>query len=49
MPAEQTFFLIMKEQVCSLDLQIRGGRIQLPDEQDLAKFVDWKAVKKFKA
>jgi L-alanine-DL-glutamate epimerase-like enolase superfamily enzyme len=49
MPAEQTFFLIMKEQVSSLDLQIRGGRIQLPADPNLENFVDWAAVKRFSA
>lgn len=44
LPAEQTFFLIMKAHVTAALLEIRDGRIRLPDEPDLSKLVDWKAV-----
>ena len=48
MPAEQSFFLVMREQVAPAP-QIRGGRIALPQDPDLDKLVDWKAVERFKA
>ena len=43
LPAEQTFFLMMKSQVAAAP-QIRDGRIRLPDDADLSKLVDWDAV-----
>ena len=43
LPAEQTFFLIMRSHVAAAP-EIREGRIRLPDEPDLAKLVDWPAV-----
>jgi L-alanine-DL-glutamate epimerase-like enolase superfamily enzyme len=46
MAAEQTFFLIMQAQVSKLVPEIRGGRLQLPAEADLSRFVDWEAVKR---
>jgi L-alanine-DL-glutamate epimerase-like enolase superfamily enzyme len=48
MPAEQSFFLLLKEQVAPAP-QIRGGRIALPQDPDLHQLVDWKAVERFKA
>lgn len=47
MPAEQSFFLVMKDQIVSTVPKIRGGRIQLPDEPDLQSLVDWDAVKRY--
>jgi L-Ala-D/L-Glu epimerase len=47
MPAEQSFFLVMQEQVAPAP-QIRGGRIALPQDPDLDKLIDWKAVERFK-
>jgi len=44
--AEQSFFLTMKSQVVHSVPQIRGGRIELPDEPDVSRLVDWDAVKK---
>lgn len=44
LPAEQTFFLMMKRQVAAALPEIRNGRIRLPDEPDLSKLVDWEAV-----
>lgn len=49
MPAEQTFFLMLRAQVCKLVPEIRGGRITLPDEPDFERLVDWEAVKRHKA
>ena len=44
MAAEQTFFLVMQAQVSKLVPEIRGGRIELPAQADLAGLVDWEAV-----
>ena len=46
LPAEQSFFLAMKSQVVHSVPQIRGGRIELPDEPDVSRLVDWEAVRK---
>jgi L-alanine-DL-glutamate epimerase-like enolase superfamily enzyme len=46
MAAEQTFFLTMTEQVSTLVPAIRGGKIELPGEADLSRFVDWARVKR---
>ena len=45
--AEQSFFLCMREQVVTDDVEIRAGRIRLPDEPDYARLVDWEKVKHF--
>jgi L-alanine-DL-glutamate epimerase-like enolase superfamily enzyme len=45
--AEQSFFLIMRDQIVNAPPQIRDGRIDLPSDPDLAKLVDWNAVKRF--
>jgi hypothetical protein len=44
MAAEQTFFLTMTGQVSTRVPEIRGGRIELPDEAGLAGLVDWDRV-----
>ncbi|HEX7053221.1 MAG TPA: mandelate racemase/muconate lactonizing enzyme family protein [Burkholderiales bacterium] len=44
LPAEQTFFLTMRSQVTGAVPEIRDGRIRLPEEPDLSRLVDWKAV-----
>jgi len=44
MAAEQTFFLAMKEQVSALVPEIRAGRIELPQEADLSRLVDWERL-----
>jgi L-alanine-DL-glutamate epimerase-like enolase superfamily enzyme len=46
MPAEQSFFLVMKDQVAPAP-EIRGGKIALPQDPDLHKLIDWQAVKRF--
>jgi L-alanine-DL-glutamate epimerase-like enolase superfamily enzyme len=43
--AEQSFFLGMKAQVVSAPPPVRGGKIELPNEPDLSRLVDWNAVK----
>jgi len=47
--AEQSFFLLMPEQVVKQVPEIRDGRISLPSEPDLESLVDWNAVKRFAA
>jgi L-alanine-DL-glutamate epimerase-like enolase superfamily enzyme len=47
MAAEQTFYLTMTEQVSTVVPEIRGGRIDLPDDADLAGMVDWDRVRRF--
>ncbi|MGH8704282.1 MAG: enolase C-terminal domain-like protein [Burkholderiales bacterium] len=47
MAAEQTFYLTLTEQVCTTVPEIRGGAIELPDEADLSKLVDWQRVERF--
>jgi len=46
MAAEQTFYLAMTEQVSTVVPEIRGGRIELPAEFDLAGMVDWDRVRR---
>jgi L-alanine-DL-glutamate epimerase-like enolase superfamily enzyme len=46
--AEQSFFLIMQQQVVKQVPQIRDGRIELPTDPELDKLVDWKTVERFK-
>ena len=46
-PAEQTFYLVMREQVLGMELRIENGNIELPDAADLATLIDWKAVDRF--
>ncbi len=47
LPAEHSFFLMLTAQVSKLVPQVRGGRLELPDEADLSRLVDWDAVKRF--
>lgn len=44
-PAEQSFYLLMAEQVIEGMPPIRNGRIRLPDNADLASLVDWGRLK----
>jgi L-alanine-DL-glutamate epimerase-like enolase superfamily enzyme len=44
--AEQSFFLAMKSQVVHPVPPIRGGRLELPEEPDVSRLVDWVAVKR---
>jgi L-alanine-DL-glutamate epimerase-like enolase superfamily enzyme len=46
--AEQSFFLMMQQQVVKQVPQIRDGRIELPTDPELDKLVDWKTVERFK-
>ncbi len=47
LPAEHAFFLLLAQQVCSPP-QVRDGKLRLPDEPDLRRLVDWKAVEKYR-
>ena len=47
MPAEQTFYLGMTEQVAALDFPVREGCVELPETADYASLVDWEKVKRF--
>ena len=46
LPHEGSFFLMLRDQVSVGD--IKNGRYRLPDDADLAKRVDWQAVKRLK-
>jgi L-alanine-DL-glutamate epimerase-like enolase superfamily enzyme len=45
-PPSHSFFLLLKSQVSRLSPQIRGGKVELPNDSDLEKFVDWKAIQR---
>jgi len=47
MPAEQTFYLAMSEQVAARGLEIRDGCVELPQSADYAALVDWERVRRF--
>lgn len=49
MAAEQSFFLILKEQVTAAVPAISNGALRLPETPDLHSLVDWDAVKRFAA
>ena len=46
-PAEQTFFLTLTEQVTAAEVPIRDGAIELPEAADMAALVDRKALTRF--
>ena len=45
LPAEHAFFLLLTEQVAPGE--VKDGHYRLPEEPDLSRLVDWKAVKRF--
>ena len=45
-PSSHSFYMLLKSQVTRLSPQIRDGKIELPNDADLEKFVDWKAVQR---
>jgi len=49
LPPEHAFFLMLTEQVTKSLPPIKQGKLQLPEEADLERLVDWKAVKRFSA
>ncbi len=40
-PAEQSFYLMMREQVLREPLDIEAGRVRLPEASDIAALIDW--------
>jgi L-alanine-DL-glutamate epimerase-like enolase superfamily enzyme len=47
-PAEQSFYLMMREQVLREPLRIEGGRVRLPAASDTAALVDWDKVERYR-
>jgi len=45
LPAEHSFFLLLTDQVAAGE--VKDGKYRLPDERDLSRLVDWKAVERF--
>ena len=46
-PAEQSFYLMMREQVLREPLEIGGGCVRLPATSDIAAMIDWGPVERF--
>lgn len=46
LPPEHSFFLMLTAQVAQGD--VKDGVFRLPDEPDLSKLIDWKAVEKYR-
>ena len=46
LPAEHSFFLMLKDQVAAGE--VKDGVFKLPEESDLSKLIDWKAVERYK-
>ena len=46
LPAEHSFFLLLTDQVAPGE--VKDGRYRLPEEPDLSRLVDWKAVEKYR-
>ncbi|HUQ75935.1 MAG TPA: mandelate racemase/muconate lactonizing enzyme family protein [Burkholderiales bacterium] len=44
LPAEHAFFLLLTKQVTRAALEVKDGCFRLPDEPDLQRLADWKAV-----
>ena len=44
-PAEQSFYLMMRDQILREPLHIAGGRVRLPAIDDIAALIDWDRVK----
>jgi L-alanine-DL-glutamate epimerase-like enolase superfamily enzyme len=45
LPAEHSFFLMLTDQVAAGE--VKDGKYRLPEERDLSRLVDWKAVERF--
>lgn len=45
--AEQSFFLVMRDQVLAEPLEVRGGAVTLPEASDLARLVDWEKLRRY--
>lgn len=48
LPPEHAFFLMFTAQITNAPLEARDGKFRLPDEPDLAKLVDWKALERYR-
>ncbi len=48
LPAETTFFLTFDEEYVAERVRVQDGRIRLPDEPGLARWVDWERVEALK-
>ena len=48
LPPEHSFFLMLSEQIMAEPLQVIDGKLRLPDEPDLERLVDWKALERRK-
>ncbi|HET7197675.1 MAG TPA: enolase C-terminal domain-like protein, partial [Burkholderiales bacterium] len=46
LPAEHSFFLMLAEQVVGVPLEVTKGRLRLPEEPDLRRLVDWRALER---
>jgi L-alanine-DL-glutamate epimerase-like enolase superfamily enzyme len=44
-PAEQSFYLMMRDQILREPLHVAGGRVRLPAIDDIATLIDWDLVK----
>ena len=45
-PAEQSFYLMMREQILHAPLHIAAGHVRLPGNGDIAALIDWKRVER---
>jgi L-alanine-DL-glutamate epimerase-like enolase superfamily enzyme len=45
-PAEQTFYMMMREQVLREPLRIAEGRVRVPATDDIAALIDWERVER---
>ena len=45
-PAEQSFYLMMRDQILREPLPIAGGRVRLPATGDIASLIDWDRVER---
>jgi L-Ala-D/L-Glu epimerase len=48
LPPEHAFFLMFTQQVTNAPFEVRDGKFRLPDEPDLGKLVDPKALERYK-
>jgi L-alanine-DL-glutamate epimerase-like enolase superfamily enzyme len=46
--AEHSFFLMLTQQVTTTPLEVKDGALRLPDEPNLERLVDWKAVERYR-
>ena len=46
LPPEHSFFLMLAQQVAPGE--VKDGKFRLPEEADLSRLVDWKAVERLR-